>query len=213
MKKNTFIFVVMMALLSGCGSSQQIAVSGARLNTQNTPGKKYNSIFLAVLTDRYAIKTAIEDNLANTITASGYRVVKSSEVFAPNFTPQNAPDKETLVNKIRKTGCDIIFTVAMVDEHSEIRCPADSIRYIPYAVYGGTFWGYYQYWYPRGYQPGYITPDKNYFIEGNLFDVRTGRIVWSIQTRVDNSLNLERSIEEYEAALWERLEKDFFKNQ
>lgn len=213
MKGRLLILVGMVMLVQACDTSEKIIVTGSWVNTQPIYQKEYTSVFIAVLTNRNAAKTTLEHNIGRLIASNGYKVVESSEVFAPNFTKENAPDRETILSKIREAGCDVIFTVALVDEESEARFLSDPKKYIPYPAYGSSFWGYYQYWYQEGYSPGYIAADKNYFLESHLFDVHSGKMLWSLQTGTNNTLIIERFNKDYELRLWARAEKDFFKRQ
>lgn len=208
MIKKKKILVVLLAVIGivSCEPSQK--VTGSWVSPERTPEKKYSTVFIAALTERQAAKTTLESELAKTVEAKGYKAIKSSDVFAPNFSKENTPDKETMINKIRQLGCDVIFTVTLIDKQSETRYVPGTVSYSPYGVYGGTVWGYYSYWYPRTYTPGYVTTDKTYFLEGSLFDAATEKMIWSVQTEAYNPTDIERFSKEYSEILWKRAEKD-----
>lgn len=114
-----------------------------------------------------------------------------------------------MLGKIRELNSDVIFTVALVDKESESRYVPGSMPYRPYmGYYERGFWGYYNYWYPFGYDPGYYTTDKTYFLEGNLFDVKTEEQLWSVQTEAYNPTSIENFSKKYAQLLWKRAEKE-----
>jgi hypothetical protein len=53
--------------------------------------------------------------------------------------------------------------------------------------YYRTFWGYYRYWVPIAYQPGYIERDRDVEVETALYDTaQEGRLVYSAVSRTLN---------------------------
>jgi hypothetical protein len=42
------------------------------------------------------------------------------------------------------------------------------------------------------YDPGYYVTDKIYFMEGNLFDVSSETLIWSVQTKTLNPPSIEK---------------------
>lgn len=180
------------------------------MNQELVGKEKYQKVFLLVMTDNNATKQAVENAQAEAAKKEGVATVKSSEVFPPNFL-KGKPGKDAVVEKIRETGCDAIFTSALVDSKSETRyVPGTTTYYAPYPRYGyyGTFGGYYGYYSPYMYDPGYYVNDKTYFIESNLYDAETGELVWSVQSEIYNPGNLNSASREYAALLIDRLKKD-----
>lgn len=210
MKLLSVSMILMTVLLSSCGGSQKITSSW--VNPDRPTGTTYKTIFIAVLSNRQATKVKMENEFATFLTAKGYSPIKSSDVFQPNFTDQQMPDRQAMLSRIRETGSDAIFTVALVDKESESRYVPGANPYRPFVgYYGRGFWGYYNYWYPFGYDPGYYTTDKTYFLEGNLFDVKTEEQLWSVQTEAYNPTSIEKFSREYAQLLWKRAEKELIR--
>ncbi|KYP13472.1 hypothetical protein [Flavihumibacter sp. CACIAM 22H1] len=207
MRLSASILSLLSCLLLSCGSSQKITSSW--VNPQWPAASSYKTIFIAVLSSRQSVKSKIENELAAFVTAKGYTAIKSSEALRSGFTDDKMPDREAMLGKIRELKSDAIFTVALVDKESESRYVPGSMPYQPFiGYYGRGFWGYYNYWYPFGYNPGYYTTDKTYFLEGNLFDVKTEEQLWSVQTEAYNPTSIEKFSREYAQLLWKRAEKE-----
>ncbi|WP_126973210.1 hypothetical protein [Gynurincola endophyticus] len=206
MKYLSTLLIIIITVLSGCSSSQKVTSSWVSPNLPT--GTQYKTIFIAVMSSRQSIKTKMEDEFANFLTQKGYKAIKSSDVFPPSFTAEKMPEREDMLGKIRQSGSDAIFTVTLVDQESETRYIPGAVGYQPFVGYGRRFWGYYNYWFPYAYDPGYVTTDKTYFLEGNLFDVKSEELMWSVQTEAYNPSSIEDFSKGYAKLLWQRAEKE-----
>jgi len=114
------------------------------------------------------------------------KTIKSIDALAGSFRSNSTPSEADVLDKVRELNCDLIFTVSLLDSKSETRYVpgSTSYYYAPYPTYGyyGGFGTYYGHYGPAVYSPGYYTTDKSYYLEGNLFDAFTEKILWSIQT-------------------------------
>jgi hypothetical protein len=137
------------------------------------------------------------------------KAVKSADFFTPEFY-QTKPIKEALLSKIQQTGVDAILTVSLIDEASESRYVPGTTRYYPYPAFGwyGSFYRYYDYWYPSFNDPGYYVTDKTYFIETNLYDAKTENLIWSAQSETLNPSSIDSFVEKYPPLLFSQMVKD-----
>lgn len=123
--------------------------------------------------------------MARTAANHGMAAIKSVDIFPATFTRENTPDKDRMLSRIRELGCDLIFTTTLLEKKSEARY-VPGTPYAPFPGYGMRFRGYYQYWWPFMYDPGYYTTDRTYSMEGSLFDVASEMLIWSVQTESYN---------------------------
>lgn len=204
--KKIVAFVFLVTFISGCKTSTEI--TGSWMNPR-IPSASYEHIIVAALTNNVNAKTTVEDELAEALMKQGVRVTKSSSLFAPNFTEAH-DDKEEMLSKFREAGGDAILTVSLIDKEMETRYVPGAYGYEPVDRFGyyGAFWGYYSFWYPRIYSPGYYTTDKTYFIETNLYDTNTEELIWSAQSETYNPNNLSSFSEEFAQAIVEKMEED-----
>jgi hypothetical protein len=208
MKNLLKTFALIMAaimVLHSCGPSQKVTSSWK--NPNFTSEKKYAKIFIVSVSSNQKVKLNLENEMAAAATAKGFQVVKSHDVFQPTFTRETTPDKDIMLTKIREMGCDLIYMVTLIDKKSETRYVPGSM-YAPYPAYGYGFRGYYNYWYPMMYDPGYYTTDKTYFMEGDLFDVATETMIWSVQTESYNPSSIEKFSKELTQLMLDQAEKD-----
>lgn len=199
-------FGLLTIIAAGCGPAQKVTSSWR--NPNNDPNKRYSKVFVAALVSRSNVRVSLEDHMAAAVKSQGYQVVKSVDAFTPTFTQTSAPDKEAMISKIRELGCDLIFTVSLVDKQSETRYVPGNTMYAPYAGYGMGFRGYYGYMYPYAWDPGYYTTDKTYFMEGHLFDAATETLIWSVQTESYNPENIDKFSAGLTQVMLERAQRD-----
>ena len=214
MKQTKFLVpLASIYLLVSCGPSQKVTSSW--VNPQLTSVPKYNKIFIAAFIQNNGYRTVIENDLAAAARARGLQVVTSMDMFQPNFTKENAPNKDVILEKVRSIGCDAIMTVSLVDKQSDTRYVPGTTTYSPYMGYGGFgFGGYYGYAYPAMYStPGYYTEDKTYFMEARVFDAATENMVWSAQSEAYNPSKIDKFSKEYTALLVERMDADLEKRK
>ena len=190
-KKNLSLAIVMTLFIFSCGPSHKVTSSWVNPQAK-AAGKKYSTLFIAALTDNQSAKNIIEADLEKAAQARGFKTFKSSDVFAPNFSKQNAPDKQVILTKVRQLGCDAILTAALVDKQSETRYTPGTTTYMPYGRHGGYgFGGYYGYMYPTLYStPGYYTTSKTFFIDTHAVDGAFKHMVWSGQSQAYGPLTI-----------------------
>lgn len=194
-----FILAVVLVFIS-CSSSQKVLSSW--VNKEELKGKKYSKVFIAVLTQNTSSKTILEYDLAATLNEQGYQTVKSTDALSGSFRDNPNLTKDDVLAKVRETNCDVILTVTLLDSKTETRyVPGTSVyaSYAPYPAYGyyGGFGTYYGYYAPAIYSSGYYTTDKTYFLESNLFDAATEKILWSVQSSTYNPDNIKEFSSRY----------------
>jgi hypothetical protein len=195
-----------LLLLASCGPAQRVTSSWK--NPNYVPGKKYTKVFIAALVSKPNVRNSIENHMAAAAKARGFQVVKSIDAYTPTFTQTGAPDKDAMMNKIKELGCDLIFTISLVDRESETRYVPGTNMYAPWPGYGYGFRGYYGYMYPYAWDPGYYTTDKTYFMEGNLFTVQNEELIWSVQTESYNPESIDKFSQGLTEVMLERAQKD-----
>lgn len=209
MKKNNFLLLILsFAAISiiSCGPTIRTTASWMNKETQS-PGP-YHTIFIAVLTDNLQAKTIIENDLAAAATAHGFKVYKSMEAFGPISGKEGLPVKEAFLKKVNDLACEAIFTVTLVDSKSETKYnPGSGYVYAPYPRYGyyGMFGGYYGYA-STMYSPGYYSTSNTYFLESNLYNVKTEELLVSIQSKAENPPAIQKSSKLYSESLIKELE-------
>lgn len=177
MKTKAFLFLC-LGLLAGCASSTHITGSWKNPN----PGKKtYHSLFIAALTSNTVAKATLENDMEAVLKKQGISSVKSIDEFPPGLF-KDSLSKFAMIEKMQSKGSDAVLTISILKKKTESRYVGGG--YAPMSRFGyyGSFGGYYSYWSPYAYNPGYYTQDDVYFLETNLYDSATELLLWSAQS-------------------------------
>lgn len=128
----------------------------------------------------------------------------------PTMAAAEKPKKMELLNQIKGTGVNAILTVALINQETENRYVRGSAAYAPFPRfnYYGSFWGYYNNWYPAMQTPGYYEEDKIYFLETNLYDASTEQLLWSAQSETMNPESLERFSKDFASVVLAKMKED-----
>ena len=117
MKAKTLYVLLFAAILSACGPTQKITNSW--INPEAGTKGPYESIFIIVLSQNKEISFSVEDHMAATIASRGQKVVISSAVFPPNLSISENFTREQMAEAIKRTGCDAVFVIALLDVKTE----------------------------------------------------------------------------------------------
>ncbi len=191
MQKFSYGLFLLVLLFNACTSTNKITYTWTNPNFK--PSSSYHKIFVAALVNNPHVRTHLEEEMWLTAKANGFEGERSWDFFPPSFSKPSPPSREIMMKEINRLNCDLIFTITLTDKKSETRYVPGSLGlYGPFPGYGLQFRGFYSYWYPYAYDPGYYVTDKTYFMEGNLFDTKTETLIWSIQTKSINPGSVER---------------------
>jgi hypothetical protein len=106
-----------------------------------------------------------------------------------------------LAEAIRKTGSDAVLTLALLDAKVvETYNPGSAYTPLSFGYYG-SYYGYYNYYAPLVYTPGYYSTDKTFYLETNLYDLASDRLIWSVQSEASNPKNIESGFAEYSSMI------------
>lgn len=205
-KLNLVLAILILAFVFGCSPSTKILGSWT---SPTKPSSGYNSIFVTAITENLLARQQIENDIDKILEADGITAVSSFEIIPPGFMP-SAANKDKVINAIKAGGHDAILTMALLDQTTETRYVPGSTMYAPMG-YGrgyGSFYGYYSYYGPTMYSPGYYDTDKKYYIEINLYDANTEELVWSSQSETTNPSSIESFAPEFAQIVVDQLIKD-----
>lgn len=199
---------IWLVFLCACSPSTRITGSWVEPSAkgQSVQGKR---VFIASLTRNMEVRTKLENALAEQANQRGIAAVKSTEHFSPDFY-QNIPTENNLLKQIRNTGSNAILTISLINKESETRYVPGTNSYAPFPYYGwyGGFYSYFNYWRPRFYDPGYYVTDKTYFMETNLYDIASNKLIWSAQSETINPGSIDNFVRTYPKVLVSQLIKD-----
>jgi hypothetical protein len=200
--------LLVILLLAACSTSTRITGSWIDPETKQKPSTD-RSIFVVSMTRNIEVRTKLENSMAQQAALKNIKVVKSTDQFSPEFY-QKLPTKEQLLARIRRTGVSTILTMTLINKDSQQRYVRGGAMYMPYRYYGGFggFYNYYNFMYPTIFDPGYYVTDKRYFLESNLYDVATEKLIWSAQSETVNPGSIDNFVRDYPKVVVAQMVKD-----
>lgn len=113
--------------------------------------------------------------------------------------------KETVEKAISGKGINAVLVTYMVGvEQREVYTPP---RYTPTASYYGGYYRHYSHARRSVYEPGYTTTYKTVKLETSLYEVATGKLVWSTQSETGSSESTEQLIHSKIKSVIDQLKK------
>lgn len=184
MRDLVFIGVI-LALFSSCVSTELV---GSWKMDQTMTGS-YDEIGIVVVTPNMSTRSIMETDLATSLAAKGIKASPTFDIFPFVANQELFKDHDTLAirnyarERIAKFGFDAILLVALFDQRTESRYNQGSSFSFAVPAYQYNYYGYYQYAYSTVYAPGYYSTKTLYFLESNLYDVETEKLIWTAQTK------------------------------
>ena len=209
MRRISIIPVIILFALSACVSNQR--VTNSWVSPDVASGVSYRKIFVAVLTSDSGTHDYIENAVAERLEGFGIEVVKGGDDYTPNLSSNEDLEQEQKIAAIRETGCDAIFTVTLLDVITDERYHQGTQHMIvesePLYFYR-SYIPYYRKRYSVIQTPGYYTDEKTFFIESNLYDALSERLVWTVQSEAFNPPGLKQWFQGYSELMMNQLKKD-----
>lgn len=193
MKKEKWISIAFLILVTGCSTSK-ITTSW---KAQNVVPGDYNKIMILSLireSDR-SIQQKMENHLAGDLKELGYNALSSLEEYGPKAFDKM--DEKDAIATLRNSGIDAIITIVLLDKQKERKYVPGNMYYSPFSYYYNRFWGYRNTLYQRIYEPGYYVTNTQYFWESNMYDMKTQKLIYSVQTQSFLPANSETMAHEY----------------
>jgi len=199
------IFLMLAMAISGCSTSQKIVGSWA--DPEAPTMGPYKKAFVVVLSNNKDANYYIETQITKLLTGRGFQVVQCTDIFPPDFSLTKDFTREQFKQALLETGCDAVVSLALLDTKT-VETYHPGLAYTPYNYgYYGNFYGYYNYYYPVVYTEDYYSVDKSYFLETNLYDLATDKLLWSVQSEATNPKDLDEWFEKFSTLLLNHLKE------
>ena len=204
--KGSFIPLLLLMLLSACTPSQQITNSW--VNPDVKPKESYESIFIAAFAHDINVKIAVENELAKVIESRGRKAVKSSDVFSSAFLADSTITREQLRQAIAATGCDRVYTVALMDiKTDESYQPATAYYPVEHSFYD-CYNRYAFYYFDYVEESGYTIVNETFYFETNFYDLASDQLISSIQSDAFNPSDIPSLMKGYSKLMLSQLKKE-----
>ena len=197
--KTWSLLLATLLVLSSCSNSKVTSSWSGSNTTTLAPGNKI--LVLGIIREKdIRLRMQMEGFLVDALKAKGYNAVSAYSLYGPKMF--NNKEEESVLSQLRNSGIDEVFTITLLDKERER-------NFQPGAMYPySPFWGYYNYWYGRVYNPGYISVDTHFFWESNLYDVHSKKLLYSVQSRSTNPSSAGSMGKDYSTAVVKNMTKE-----
>jgi len=194
--------LIAIVILTSCGSSTKLINSWS--DKENTP-QTFDKLGVAVLfpdqSNRYVTERAVAKKLQERkINAEPtYDLFPFAGRFG-EFTKDKSPEsvRKIIVDKITENNFDGFMIITLFDQQREERWVSDRNFRMGGTGYYGSPWGmagtysdYYYYSMGTFYDDGHYVDHVTYFLECNLYDVKSQKLIWRGQTKSVNIKSVE----------------------
>ena len=190
--KNLPLVLIICITVAGCSATKIVS----SWNQQGAEEKQYQKLGVVVMIPDMANRATVEDAVAKELRARG---IKASPTF--NTFPfagkigelglDSATTQQKIRQRVNDNHFDALLLIVLLDKRKEQRYVEGSSISIGAPVYGYPYYGYYYYAYSTVYSSGYYTTSTSYFVESNLYDVASQKLVWTAQTNTEDPTSIE----------------------
>lgn len=218
MKKNLVYALIVFLAAASCSPSTKITRTWT--SPEKYPGG-YKNIYLAAVIGDMAKRQSFENDVQKNLAKIGINSTTSVSTIQPNFWMSTELDKNAMMKIILDKGNDAIMTMTLIDVQNEQ-------RYIPGTVMmggpmmagpgmwgpgwgmagAGNFGGFWGMHHGMMMTPGQIVNDRKYFVEINIYDVKSELLVWTGQSKTINPSSMEKFSREFAEVVLKRMQED-----
>lgn len=163
---------IAVAALTSCAASTKLTSSWADPAAAN---RNFKKVVVVGATPNNAARRMYEDDFSAELKSRGIEPIASY-----TFAGEGQIDKDAAAAKLKEMGVDGVIVTRLVDKEQvqTYYPPTYSTVGAPSAYYGGWY-GYYNMGYSYQASPGYVSNDKVYRLETNLYDLQNDKLAWS----------------------------------
>ncbi|WP_304197051.1 DUF4136 domain-containing protein [Flavobacterium alvei] len=196
MKIKLLLSALAISLLVGCSPSTQIVKTWSDPSLNAGSVKAYDKVLVIAQLKDDSSRRIAEDK----IVASS---PKGNFIASYNYLKPDQQDQNLVVADLLKDGIEAIILMRLTD----ITKTTDYVQGTAYYGgwgYGGGYYGGYRGW---GYggsiygTPGYYEENKTYYVETNIYDVKSNKLLWSGTTSTLNPSKTNEAIDGIIAAV------------
>jgi len=207
--KKLIVVILAGMMLAGCSPSTELKV--AWKTGEYAPKHFQNIGILAVLKSTEA-RIDVENGVKEALEARGIKGTDTWVIwpFANNqeiirkMGYEGEKLKEIIQQKVKEAQMDALLIITLFDAFKEERyVPGKSVSVgigiSPgmYPAYGYPYYAYYGYAFNTMSTPGYYVDASIYFVESNLYDIASEKLIWTGQTSTQIESSLEKEGEKF----------------
>lgn len=183
MKIKLLLSALFIGLLVGCGPSVQLTKTWTdpSLNSDTKPFNKV--LVIAQLKDDLTRRIAEDKIVASSS--------KGNFVQSYNYLKPSEQEEKLVISDLARDGIDGIILMRLTDIEKTTSYTQGATYYGGWGYRGGFYGGY-----GYGYgSPGYYQQDKTYYVETNIYDVKSNKLLWTGVVSTTNPSKLDTTLD------------------
>lgn len=183
MKIKLLLSALFIGLLVGCGPSVQLTKTWTdpSLNSDTKPFNKV--LVIAQLKDDLTRRIAEDKIVASSS--------KGNFVQSYNYLKPSEQEEKLVISDLARDGIDGIILMRLTDIEKTTSYAQGATYYGGWGYRGGFYGGY-----GYGYgSPGYYQQDKTYYVETNIYDVKSNKLLWTGVVSTTNPSKLDTTLD------------------
>jgi hypothetical protein len=163
-----YLFFFIFLIISCAGTETELTQNQVN---EAYKGKPVSDILVIAITGNEDSRRSFERKFVARLKSAGVEAISSEEAIP---MPSDLElKKETIISAVNQFENDAVIITRLIDrEVKEVY------------THGGTAHGGYYSYYSRHAAPGYSSTSKTYRLETNLYDVKTEKLIWSVQSKI-----------------------------
>lgn len=192
--------LALASLLAGCSTT---TLSGSWKDPEYRG--QIRKVYIVGVARQELNRRIFEDTFSRELATLGVTGIASYQ----RLSPEQLDNKDDLVDQVGKSGADSILMARMIDLRVEqVTSPGYvSGSYFAPAPYYRSWDSYYERRYEAIYQPPTVTEFQVATIEANLYDARSGKLIWSAQLETVIESDLEKIVNDFVKTVSRDLQK------
>jgi len=188
-----FLLLITSLLASACATT---AVTNAwRDPTYQGPIKK---VLVIGVSQKKAVQRFFEDEFVRQLRAAGTDAIAGYTILPY----EEDINKDFIAAKAKESGADTVLVTRPLGRTTERTYVPGQVYAVPAPYYR---WGSY---YGQAYSPGYVVEDEYVYVETNLFDLQSEKLIWSAQSETLLSAGNRGLIESFIKTIIAQLSSD-----
>jgi hypothetical protein len=165
------VFVVTGSLISACSTTTPTS----EWKKPGYQGGYFDSFAIVGVSANTSAKRHYEDLFAETLRGKGVTAFTSYSLLSDSIEPS----AESLEGPLKERNVDAVVTAHMVG--TDVKTVSHPPRWEAVPSYYGSYGRYYGY-YRQVYRPGYTSQHQYSTLETNLYNAKTGELLWTMRT-------------------------------
>lgn len=200
-----------LCLLAACSPMQK--VTDSYVNRDEVPEQPFSKICVLAIVRNPDVRVKTEEKMASYINSrkTGVQAVTSSSIIPEELAKQGFIPKEKLEEVFQAAGCDAALTIVLKDIQVDSRYDPESEHTYnpPFSfTYYDNYYRYYTFQNAEEQKWENMQVSKTYFVETNLYNLETEKMIWSIQSESFNPDSFDSLFSGYAKMLTKELKEE-----